>query len=167
MTKIYIAGPLFSEAELEFNLQLDYFLTNLGYKTFLPQRDGYKLADLLLKKIPISDAIDIIFKKDVDEIKDSEIVVFIMDGRVPDEGACLEIGYAYALGKECIGIKTDSRALMNNLDNPLITGALNSRIARNFQEIRELLLEIKIQVGTKDQLTNESECYTPAESLEY
>ncbi len=166
MTKIYIAGPLFSEAELEYNLQLDYFLKNLGYKTFLPQRDGYKLADLLSRDIHISTAMDIIFKRDLDEIRNSDIIIFIMDGRVPDEGACFEIGYAYALGKECIGIKTDSRALMHNLDNPLIVGALDNRIARNFQELRELLFEIKIQVGTDNRVTNESECCAPAESLE-
>lgn len=166
MTKIYIAGPLFSKAELEYNLQLDDFLANLGYKTFLPQRDGYKLADLLLKDIHISTAMDIIFKKDLDEIKDSDVVVFIMDGRVPDEGACLEIGYAYALGKECIGIKTDSRALMHNLDNPLIAGALNSRIARNFQELRELLSEIKIRAATDDHAINASEYFASTESLE-
>jgi nucleoside 2-deoxyribosyltransferase len=166
MTKIYIAGPLFSEAELEYNLQLDYFLTNLGYKTFLPQRDGYKLADLLLKDIHISTAMDIIFKRDLDEIRNSDIIIFIMDGRVPDEGASLEVGYAYALGKECIGIKTDSRALMHNLDNPLISGALNNRIAKNFQELSELLFEIKIQVGTDDRATNKSECCALAESLE-
>lgn len=166
MTKIYIAGPLFSEAELEYNLRLDNFLANLGYKTFLPQRDGYKLADLLLKDNQISTAMDIIFKKDLNEIRNSDIIIFIMDGRVPDEGACLEVGYAYALGKECIGIKTDSRALMHNLDNPLIAGALNSRIAKNFQELSELLFEIKIQFGTDSRVTNKSECYAPAESLE-
>jgi len=166
MIKIYVAGPLFSEAELEYNLRLDDFLTNLGYKTFLPQRDGYKLADLLMRDIHISVAMDIIFKKDLDEIRNSDIIIFIMDGRVPDEGACLEVGYAYALGKECIGIKTDSRALMHNLDNPLIAGALNSRIAKNFQELSELLFEIKIQVGTDNRVTNKSECYSPVESLE-
>jgi nucleoside 2-deoxyribosyltransferase len=166
MTKIYIAGPLFSEAELKYNLQLDHFLSNLSYKTFLPQRDGYKLADLLLKGIHISTAMDIIFKKDLDEIKNSDIIVFIMDGREPDEGACFEKGNAYALGKECIGIKTDSRALMQNLDNPLIVGALDSRIARNFQDLRELLFEIKIQVGADNRVTNKSECCAPAESLE-
>lgn len=166
MTKIYIAGPLFSEAELEYNLKLDYFLANLGYKTFLPQRDGYKLSDLLLRNIHISTAMDIIFKKDLDEIKNCDIIIFIMDGRVPDEGACLEIGYAYALDKECIGIKTDSRALMHSLDNPLIVGTLNSRIAKDFQELRELLSEIKIQAGADNHAINESECFAPAESLE-
>jgi len=166
MTKIYIAGPLFSEAEIEYNLRLDNFLTNLEYKTFLPQRDGYKLADLLIGDIQFSTAMDIIFKKDLDEIRNSDIIIFIMDGRVPDEGACLEVGYAYALGKECVGIKTDSRALMHNLDNPLIVGALNSRITKNFQELSELLFEIKTQVKTDNRVTNKSECYAPAESLE-
>jgi len=165
MEKIYLAGPLFSEAELEYNLQLDCFLTSIGYRTFLPQRDGYKLADLLSKGIHMSTAMDIIFKKDIAEIKSSDIVVFVMDGRVPDEGACLEIGYAYALGKECIGIKTDSRALMHNLDNPLITGALNKRVARNFHELRDFIFEIGTQVGTGNRIADKNGYYASAESL--
>lgn len=43
-----------------------------------------------------------IFEKDVQELKNSDVVVFNMDGRVPDEGACVEIGIGYALGKECV-----------------------------------------------------------------
>lgn len=57
-----------------------------------------------------------IFQKDMEEIKKSDIVVFVMDGRVPDEGACVGIGLGYAYNKECIGLKTDSRSLMDGMD---------------------------------------------------
>jgi nucleoside 2-deoxyribosyltransferase len=139
---IYIAGPLFSESEIRYNLELDKFLNSLGYGTFLPQRDGFKLFDLLSKGISPSEAINTIFQKDLDVLRKSDIIVIILDGRVPDEGACIEIGFGYALGKECVGIKTDSRSLMDNLDNPLITGTLNNRIARNFEELRNVLADI-------------------------
>src|SRR5918999_610813 len=39
---IYLAGPLFSEAERRFNLGLAHRLEALGFDVFLPQRDGVK-----------------------------------------------------------------------------------------------------------------------------
>jgi nucleoside 2-deoxyribosyltransferase len=136
---IYIAGPLFSEPEREFNKKLEEYLSNLGYETFLPQRDGHELATLKDTDMNWAEASDHIFKVDTNALDRSDIVVFVMDGRVPDEGACIEIGYAYARGKECIGLKTDSRALMDGIDNPMITGALKHRVARNFCELEKML----------------------------
>lgn len=142
--RIYIAAPLFSEAELEFNKKLDKYLTNLGFETFLPQREGYKL-DELMEVMSGEKAKRLIFKKDLEEIEKSDILVFVMDGRVPDEGACVEIGIAYVLGKECIGIKTDARSLIRGIDNPLIIGVLKSRIAKNFEELKLYLEELRKQ----------------------
>ena len=141
--RIYIAGPLFSDAEREYNECLNNFLKRLGFETFLPQHDGHKLSDLLDKDFPKSVAIDTIFKKDIEEIQKSDILVFIMDGRIPDEGACVEVGYAYSLGKECIGLKTDCRSLMSGLDNPLILGTIKNRVAKNLKELETFLFQIK------------------------
>ncbi|HJH29430.1 MAG TPA: hypothetical protein C5S51_07020 [Methanosarcinaceae archaeon] len=136
---IYIAGPLFSEAELEFNLKLDKFLTDIGFSTFLPQRDGYELSNLINESLDDDEAGRLIFKRDLDEIKKADIIVFIMDGRVPDEGACVEIGLGFAYDKECIGLKTDSRTFMNNSDNPMLSGVFKERIAHSFSELETLL----------------------------
>jgi nucleoside 2-deoxyribosyltransferase len=136
---VYIAGPLFSESELEFNRKLNTFLKNLGFNTFLPQEDGHLLSELMEQGFEKDNAIKMIFQMDAEKIKDSDIIVFIMDGRVPDEGACVEIGLAYAYNKECFGLKTDSRSLMSDMDNPLIIGALKGRIARSFPELESLL----------------------------
>ena len=55
----------------------------------------------------------------------SDILFINLDGRVPDEGACVELGIAYASGKRCYGAKTDTRALELDMDlNPLISECL-------------------------------------------
>lgn len=137
--KVYIAGPLFSQAELDFNERINDYVENKGYLTFLPQRDGKLLADLLSQGETEENAINTIFNLDVDEIKRSDILLLILDGRVPDEGACVELGIAYALNKKCIGLKTDSRYLMGNLDNPLILGALKGKIANNISDLEKFI----------------------------
>jgi nucleoside 2-deoxyribosyltransferase len=142
--KVYIAGPLFSHAELEFNEKIDTYLRNLGFETFLPQRDGYLLADLMAQYSSKQEAIDIIFYKDTEEIKRCDLVLLILDGRVPDEGACVEVGLAYAYDKECIGFKSDSRSLMGDMDNPLLVGVLKGRIAKSFSELECLLKKFSI-----------------------
>ena len=45
--KIYIAGPLYSDAEKNYNLKVSALLESLGNSTFLPQRDG--LEDTLVR----------------------------------------------------------------------------------------------------------------------
>jgi nucleoside 2-deoxyribosyltransferase len=136
--RIYVAGPLFSQAELEYNEKLNDFLLKKGFCTFLPQKDGYELSDLVKESNP-QDASTLIFNYDLDELKKSDILVFIMDGRVPDEGACVEVGIAYALGKECYGLKTDTRSFIHSLDNPMIIGALKNRIAHSFDSLLSMI----------------------------
>ena len=138
--RIYIAGPLFCDAELEYNEKIDKFLSDLGFTTFLPQRDGYKLVELE-KKVGRSEAVKMIFDRDVKEIRDCDAVVFNMDGRVPDEGACVEIGIAYAIGKVCIGLKTDARGAFGGADNPMVLGALKFRVAGSLWDVGEMLGE--------------------------
>lgn len=121
MNKIYFAAPLFSRAEQDFNLLVTQVFERKGYDVFLPQRDGYEAAKLHGKSA--DEKTKMIFEKDISEIKNSDIFVMVLDGRVPDEGACVELGFAYANGKRCYGIKTDSRSIELGLDlNPLIAG---------------------------------------------
>lgn len=121
MKSIYFAGPLFCQGEKDFNVKVANMLENAHYKVFLPQRDGYE-AVLLKDKSP-EEVSHLIFNKDVSEIKNADIFFMILDGRVPDDGACVELGIAFASGKTCYGFKTDARSIECNLDlNPLISG---------------------------------------------
>lgn len=63
-----------------------------------------------------------------------------MDGRTIDEGACVELGYGYALGKICYGLKTDPRTMMNGQINPMISECLNS-ILSSVDELISVLKE--------------------------
>ena len=121
--RIYFAAPLFSEAEREYNLKIVSILESYGYEVFLPQRDGFLATELEGKSE--QEKIDLIFNKDKDELLKSDIVFILLDGRVPDEGACIELGIAYASGKRCYGIKSDARSVELDMDlNPMITGCL-------------------------------------------
>ena len=118
---IYFAAPLFSQAERDYNVFLTKILEEHGYTVFLPQRDGFLASELENKTE--QEKTEMIFKKDVNAILKSDILFIVLDGRVPDEGACVELGIAYANGKKCYGLKTDSRAAEMDLDiNPMISG---------------------------------------------
>ncbi|NMB78939.1 MAG: nucleoside 2-deoxyribosyltransferase [Methanomicrobiales archaeon] len=137
--RVYISGPLFTWAERAFNEQVSAFFEERGYETFLPQRDGLLLADLLSRGMTEQEALERIFILDVKTIADCDLFLFNFDGRVPDEGACVELGIAFAKEKRCIGLKTDCRTLMAGLDNPLLLGPLEGRIARSIAELDRFL----------------------------
>ena len=120
-SSIYFAAPLFSQAERDYNIVITKILEDHGYIVFLPQRDGFLASELENKTE--KEKTEMIFKKDVNAILKSDILFMVLDGRVPDEGACVELGIAYANGKKCYGIKTDSRTAEMDLDlNPMIEG---------------------------------------------
>ncbi len=119
--KVYFAAPLFNQSEKDFNLKITKILESYGYEVFLPQRDGYLAADMEGKSQ--EELVDMIFKKDYKEVLKADIIFVMLDGRAPDEGACVELGIAYANGKRCYGFKTDARSVEFGLDlNPMITG---------------------------------------------
>ena len=118
---VYLAGPMFSKGEKDFNLEVTKVLEDHGYKVFLPQRDGFE-APLLEGKTP-EEKTRMIFDKDCSEVMNANIVFMVLDGRVPDEGACVELGLGYANNKRCYGVKTDPRIIESDLDlNPMIAG---------------------------------------------
>ena len=123
MESVYIAGPMFSQAVLQFNEEVADKLEKAGFKVFLPQRSGYKMVDLM-KQMTADEARTMIFNEDYNAVKNSDVVLVILDGRVIDEGACVELGIGYALGKPCYGLKTDPRSMMNGQINPMISGCL-------------------------------------------
>ena len=76
-----------------------------------------------------------LFKLDCAHMDWCDTLLFVMDGRVPDEGACFELGYAYAKGKRCIGYKTDVRSFIDGFDNVMLHGAPEI-VLRNEDELR-------------------------------
>jgi nucleoside 2-deoxyribosyltransferase len=95
--KIYLAGPLFSTAEREFNARLAEKLRENEFEVFLPQES--EQASMTPRQI---------FQADVEGIDWADVVVANMDGPDPDSGTCWECGYAYGK-KSVIVFRTDFR----------------------------------------------------------
>ncbi|ETA68617.1 nucleoside 2-deoxyribosyltransferase [Methanolobus tindarius DSM 2278] len=103
--QIYLAGPLFSQAERDFNVLLRDRLVEMGFSVFLPQEDGNDTESSRME-----DRQKNIFDNDVSGIDNSDIVLAVLDGGSDvDSGTAWEMGYAYAKGIPVLGLKTDFR----------------------------------------------------------
>lgn len=124
---VYFAAPLFSQAECHFNQSLTEKLEVLGYQVFLPQRDGVERDKPPYDKMMKEERRLAMFELDTTKIIESDVFLFVLDGRVPDEGACVELGIAYTHktlqhpNKFLIGLHTDTRsAFIGSKLNPMI-----------------------------------------------
>ena len=146
--KVYFAAPMFNHSEKDFNLKITKVLEDFGYQVLLPQRNGIEAAKLQGKSE--EELIQMIFDLDAGEVKKTDIVFMNIDGRIPDEGACVELGIAYSCGKRCYGFKTDTRSVELGLEmNPMISGCM-IKIFKNYdgdkliEDIKQYLSENKL-----------------------
>lgn len=133
MRTVYLAAPLFSEAERDFNRKLRDEIKSAGFNVFLPQEDSNNVKGEKNRQ-------KIIFNKNVVAIESSDIMVAVIDGTDVDSGTAWEIGYAFAKGKTIIGLRTDFRTLG-------IEGTVNLMIERSAvlcTSIPELLSQLKL-----------------------
>lgn len=142
-SKIYFAGPLFCESERAFNQNLAGQLEEAGFAVFLPQRDGVESSKPPYTLMSPDERRKAVFAMDRDEITACDIFLFVLDGRIPDEGACVELGLAYMhrlMAKRprlIIGLQTDCRAaFIGSRLNPMLRLAFDTIV-----ETREALLE--------------------------
>ncbi len=137
-TKVYLAGPLFSDAERTFNEMLTRTLDDL-VDVYLPQRDGGLMSEMIRNGIPSDMAASHVFRGDINAIREADYLIAILDGRAIDEGVAFELGVGYMLSKLCVGLQTDSRRLASWGNNPMITCALELV----FHSVEDLLLWIR------------------------
>lgn len=151
---IYFAAPLFCQAEREFNLRLTNQLENQGFNVFLPQRDGIELLKPPYNEMTSDELCQAIFELDRDKILDADIFFIVLDGQVPDEGACVELGIAFSQkhllkkDKLLIGLHTDVRGTYSNMGsklNAMIVGALDFVV----NDVNELLAMLTQYRNTK------------------
>ena len=133
---IYFAAPLFSRAERLFNADLTERLEAQGFAVFLPQRDGVEKNKPPYSSMTQEERWQAIFHLDKERILACDIFLFVLDGRVPDEGACVELGIAYCQKalqndkKLLLGLLTDSRAAFLEAKlNPMICVPLDALVS--------------------------------------
>ena len=132
MSRLYFSGPLFSAAEKKFNLDLCQKIEKLGLSVYLPQRDGPEHDLKLTAPLNPEERQESIFVVDRMKVLECNVFLLILDGRVPDEGACVELGMVYAqkyltnAEKTILGLSTDPRFLFSNSKlNPMIQQAMD------------------------------------------
>lgn len=117
---IYLAGPLFTSPEREWNVGLAARLRAGGHEVFVPQENP--AAERTGRAI---------FLKDLEGLDRADTVVAIMDGADPDSGTCWECGYAYAKGKTVVLFRSDFRGSGDEHDipyNAMLIGAADAHI---------------------------------------
>ena len=137
--QIYLAAPLFNEREREYNKYLRDILVS-HFNVFLPQEDGLLLEDLIAKGMENDVAEKTIYDSDISAMRDSDIIVAILDGANIDEGVAFELGFCRALNKICVGLQTDTRRQLPTGNNPMI-GQSCVKIFKNIDAMVIWLLE--------------------------
>jgi len=114
--RVYLAGPLFTLAERDFNRQLIDSIQQKepGVEFIIPQD-----AD---EDPSLKDCHDKLFRFCIGSVDEADALVCILDGPDADSGTCIEMGYAYARGKPMIGIRTDFRGSENQGVNLMVAG---------------------------------------------
>jgi len=101
--RVYLAAPLFSEAERAYNTSIASLLRSHYYEVFIPQETGDGNAMRGKKEHSA------IFHRNKRAIREADIIVAIIDGADADSGTSWEIGFASGLKKTIIALRTDFR----------------------------------------------------------
>lgn len=131
--RIYIAGPLFSQGEKEFNKKLKELVAPFA-EIYLPQENGLLLTNLVRSTKDLIDAANTVVKNDIEAIEACDVFIIVLDGRAVEEGSAFELGMAFVKGKICIGLQTDPRREILGINNPMIEHAC-SRIYDNLEDL--------------------------------
>jgi nucleoside 2-deoxyribosyltransferase len=125
--RLYFAAPLFFQPERHFNERLTQRLEAQGLTVYLPQRDGAEKDAPAYNAMTPEERGRAIFHLDKEHIFACDIFLVLLDGRIPDEGVCVELGLAYcqrelqSKKKALIGLQTNNRAAFSGSHlNPMI-----------------------------------------------
>ena len=99
--QVYLAAPLFSDAERNYNILLRDLLVANGFPVYLPQETGESTGG------PERDRA--IFESHIAALDRASCVVAVCDGADTDSGTAWEIGYACAREIPVVALSTDRR----------------------------------------------------------
>jgi len=136
--KLYLASPLFNELERERNQIIKNVLME-HFDVFLPQEDGLLLHELIINGAPLKEAEKSVYETDVLAMKNSDILLVVLDGASIDDGVAFELGYSKAMNKVCIGLQTDVRRQLPSGNNPMIECSCDE-IFNDFESLKKWLI---------------------------
>ncbi len=128
--KIYLSGPLFSQAEIEWASKIKSSI------------ESQIEADVIWPHEIASGSSKEIFEANLRALMGCDIMIAILDGPQVDDGTAWEIGYFYSLGKRILGIRTDFRRAGETPQSKV-----NIMLEQSCQSVKEnleqLILELK------------------------
>jgi nucleoside 2-deoxyribosyltransferase/predicted secreted protein len=130
--RVYLAAPLFSEAERLFNSLIGDALREHFFLVHLPQDIGDSSASRG------NDDHRHIFEENLRALREADIVVAITDGADADSGTAWEMGYAKALGKKVIALRTDFRQVGHHEQVNLMLEQSSTVVTSREDLLREL-----------------------------
>jgi len=130
--RIFLAAPLFSEAERDFNSKIAKALRGEGFEVWLAQEHKFIERNSLKEKRSI-------FEEDLEALKKSDLIVAVLDGADVDSGVAFEMGFAHALKKPIIGLKTDHRVFSKVESVNLMIEAPLVKMCKSVDEALEYL----------------------------
>ncbi len=135
--RIYLAGPLFTQGEWQWNDRLADELKKRSIDVILPQRDAEPMLQGKEKFDP-----DSLFKTNLDHVDKATAVVAILDGADADSGTSWECGYAFKFGIPIVGVRTDIRGGGDDADT-----ATNLMLAKSCVKFVKVPLEMRTDIG--------------------
>jgi nucleoside 2-deoxyribosyltransferase len=140
--KIYLAAPVFSQMERQYNRRLAEKLQSLLPKcqVILPQdfrvREG---AASFNDRRHLAG----VYQRCIEELTGADVVLALLDGADADSGVAFETGYARGLGKPVLGVRTDYRqSQVKGLNLMLAAGASDILCHFSFNERLDDLAEL-------------------------
>ncbi|BHH83194.1 nucleoside 2-deoxyribosyltransferase [Desulforhopalus sp. 52FAK] len=142
MKYIYFAGPLFTMAEKQFNLDFSSHLKArlANIEIILPQERAPAI-------ISQDNGPYLVFRDCLEMIDKCDLVVAILDGADADSGTSVEIGYAYAAKKPVIGVRTDFRISEENGLNLMLANICTELVLDVNSDIHALADKVSESTG--------------------
>ena len=147
--RLYVAGPLFSEAERTWLDSLASRLRADGFDCFVPHENFPELADVTL---------ELVYRIDTEGLRSANALVAWLDGPIVDDGTACEIGMFAELARSggehyrgIVAITTDIRLERRRAGNVVgggmnlfVGGAIEScgRIVHSVDEVVTALREL-------------------------
>lgn len=146
MKRIYLAGPLFSEAERSWHHNTKQHLQTLAAQqgTMLEVVWPYELITPEEMEALGERARPEIFQRCKQSLEGADILVALLDGTQVDDGTAWEIGYFFAnrsASQPIIGVRTDFRAAGES-STAVVNAMIEMACCRIVRSTPELLSEI-------------------------
>ncbi len=132
--KIYLSGPLFSLAEIEWASKIKASL------------EGQLEAEVVWPHETANGSPKEIFEANLRALMGCDLMIAILDGPQVDDGTAWEMGYFYALGKRILGIRTDFR-MAGEAPESKVNAMIEHSCLSIIESLEQLIQELKRILG--------------------